>query len=63
MVATPKTHGGGSPFPDFQLTPPKWGCVGKSMARAREPDGAKGLKHHSLEMQQWVLLIFKIVNA
>ena len=35
----------------FQLTPPKWGCVGKSMARARECNGAKGLKHHPLGVQ------------
>ena len=35
----------------FQLTPPQWGCVGKSMARAKESDGAKGLKHHPLGMQ------------
>ena len=39
------------PAHPFQLTPPKWGCVGKSMARAREPDGAKGLKHHPLGVQ------------
>ena len=32
----------------FQLTPPKWGCAGKSMARAREPDGARPNKPRTI---------------